>query len=128
MARFTLNRKETLKSRTAISELFSVQNKLARYPNLAFWNAIPYEDSKNPILFAVSVPKRNFKKATDRNLLKRRIREAYRLNKHMLSANFSDQNQIHVIFVYTAREILPYSEIESSIIYILRKLNHKLLK
>ena len=53
----------------------------------------------------VSVPKRFFKRAVKRNLLKRRIRESYRLQKDILPV------PVDVAFFYQAREVLPYSEI-----------------
>ncbi len=53
----------------------------------------------------VSVPKRFFKRAVKRNLLKRRIRESYRLQKDLLSA------PVDVAFLYQAREVLPYDTV-----------------
>ena len=53
----------------------------------------------------VSVPKRFFKRAVKRNLLKRRIRESYRLQKDLLSA------RVDVAFLYQAREVLPYDTV-----------------
>lgn len=58
----------------------------------------------------VSVPKRNFKRAVKRNLLKRRIRESYRLNKMLLSA---PQGCVaHILFVYISKDIMEFSHIE----------------
>lgn len=56
----------------------------------------------------VSVPKRNFKRAVKRNLLKRRIRESYRLQKDLLTA------PVDVMFVYQGREVLPFADIYAS--------------
>ena len=53
----------------------------------------------------VSVPKRFFKRAVKRNLLKRRIRESYRLQKDLLSA------PVDIAFLYQAREVLPYDTV-----------------
>ncbi len=65
----------------------------------------------------VSVPKRHFKRAVKRNLLKRRIREAYRLNKDLLSNAKSD-----IMLVYTSAQVLPFSEIEADVKSILKKI------
>ena len=53
----------------------------------------------------VSVPKRHFKRAVKRNLLKRRIRESYRLQKDLLPA------PVDVAFLYQSREVLPFDDI-----------------
>jgi ribonuclease P protein component len=68
------------------------------------------------VLFSVS--KRSFKRAVDRNLIRRRIKEAYRLNKSFLANNFPP----YIAFIYVAKEILPYQNIEKSIKSVLKKL------
>ena len=67
----------------------------------------------------VSVPKKLFKRAVKRNLLKRRLRESYRLQKEKLTtADHAD-----LMFVYNTKEILPYSEIYSSMGQIIDRIN-----
>ena len=71
----------------------------------------------------ISVPKRNFKKAVDRNKIKRLVRESYRKNKSsLLDSRVSSEKQLLIGLVYTGNTILPYAEIERKIILILQRL------
>lgn len=65
----------------------------------------------------VSVPKRNFKRAVRRNLLKRRIRESYRLQKSLVSNCSAD-----IFFIYTGRQVMSFDEIYSSVGAILKRI------
>lgn len=81
-----------------------------------------FNDSRIPpikILFAV--PKRKFSKAVDRNLLKRRMREAYRKNKNKLIEYYSNSNKsMDIMIIYSSSEIKKYEEIENKIILLLK--------
>ncbi len=68
----------------------------------------------------VSVPKRHFKRAVKRNLLKRRIREAYRLNKSLLSSLSVD-----IMFIYSSLQVEEYSRIEEDVKAILTKIKDR---
>ena len=76
---------------------------------------------------AVSVPKRLFKRAVDRNLLKRRIREAYRQNKKDLYALLQQKNRtLHIVIQYQQREIADFRTIEKGMLNGMTKLKEKL--
>lgn len=66
----------------------------------------------------VSVPKRNFKRAVKRNLLKRRIRESYRRQKELLGSG------VDVLFIYTSREVLPYEVVYADMTSALNAIGH----
>ena len=87
------------------------------------------EEGPFPVSMGVSVPKRLFKRAVDRNLLKRRIREAYRLNKHGLYDLLLQSDQkLHMFIQYTQKEISDFRSIEAGILKGLEKLRQELLK
>ena len=69
----------------------------------------------------ISVPKKLFKRAVKRNLLKRRIRESWRKQKHMLTL----EGNFDILLIYSVKEILSYEEIYSSIGQVIDALNAK---
>lgn len=78
-----------------------------------------------PVRVLLSVPKHNMRKAVDRNLIRRRMKEAYRRNKHILYSPLSSLHQEMLLCItYNSREILPYALIRDEIIVLL----HRLLK
>lgn len=68
----------------------------------------------------ISVPRKNFKKAVDRNLIKRRIRESFRLNKNLLPAG----RKLMIAYIYTAKEILTFAQIQERLIRTLKRFDH----
>ena len=68
----------------------------------------------------IAVPPKNFRKAVDRNLLKRRIREAYRLNKHRIAAS----EKLLIAYIYNAKEILTFSQIQERLVKTFNRFDH----
>lgn len=107
----TLGRKERLHGDKAIRQLFNEGHSGFIYPFRFFYSMINGTEDTAAIL--VSVPKKSFKRAVKRNLLKRRIREAYRLNKATINAvRTVSTSGINIAFIYAAKEVLDYTTIE----------------
>ncbi len=124
----TFDKDERLKSRKIIHELFESGKILHNYPFKVLYAYRLSHESKFPAQIAVSVSKKNFKRAVDRNYIKRKIREAYRTNKHDLYSILTDRNQILYLFViYTAKKDLAYSVIEQEIRSLISTLKQKVL-
>ncbi len=129
MPDLTFKRKERLKSRKILSQLFSKGASFSAFPLRIVWTPILNPQSDAPAQMALSVPKKKFNKAAHRNLLRRRIREAYRLNKHSLYENIADcQHQYGFMFIYVAKEALPFEKIEGAMIHSLKRLSRELNK
>ena len=124
---FTFQKGERLKSRKTIGKLFTEGKSFISYPIRFVWVKMESPLSEFPLQMALTVPKRSFPKAVDRNRLRRRVREAYRLNKHSIYQKLdSPQDQYGIMLIYVARETLDFHKIEEGVKKGLRKLPHRL--
>lgn len=122
MKAFTLSSKEKLKSRKSIDRLFKEGKQLSLFPVKQVYIIHELPQGQRSSLFSVSVPKRNFKKAVDRNKIKRLFREAYRLNCLQLKEELAkQQKQIMIMYIYVGREIPDYHELEQKIITLIER-------
>jgi ribonuclease P protein component len=119
MIKQTFQKKERLSSKKTIERLFdkgSTETKTSYlFPFKVFYL---FDSSASPealpqVLFTIS--KRNFKRAVDRNLLRRRCREAYRKNKHLFFESSKGQVPSSIAFVLIAKEEVSYEVIERSL-------------
>jgi len=118
MGRFSLGKNERLSRETWIQELFNKGSSFYFHPFKVLY--LPHPDSGstvNEVLF--SVPKRQFKRAVDRNKIKRRLREAYRLNKSEMTA----ARKWLIAYIYTAKTILPSETFQQKVLGTIHKIS-----
>jgi ribonuclease P protein component len=114
-------KKERLCGKTAISKLLA-QGRHASVPGMRFLYMT--ETGNDHARLLISVPKKIFKRAVKRNLYKRRIRESWRRQKHMLDV----AKGVDILIIYSSKELLSYEEIYSGIGLIIEKINRQLSK
>lgn len=105
---------EKLCSETAIERLFSrtdaaVSSTLS-YPLRLAWR-VDRERSVECPRFLVSIPKKRLRHAVDRVAMRRKVREAYRLNRHLIGRDLP----VDLAFIYVADKLLPYQRVESAV-------------
>ncbi len=110
MASFSFRKSERLYKKKAIQELFDKGSSFYVHPFRVYYKPSADEKTNHQIMFSVS--KRNFKNASDRNLIKRRMREAFRLNKAIISGIAT----LQMVYIYTAKEILNFKEVKSRLV------------
>lgn len=116
--KYGFSKSEKLTGKTKIEGLFKTGSSFY-LDSIRVRYQVASESSTHEIL--ISVPKKIFKRAVDRNLLKRRMREAYRLNKHLI--HLEDQKIFYSIgFIYLSKEILTFHEIQDQLIRCLERL------
>jgi ribonuclease P protein component len=124
----SFKKEERLCNKRLIERLYSNGSSFHLYPFRVTF--LLSKEILVPAQVLIAVPKRRFKRAVDRNLLKRRIREGYRINKQLLLYEFLDQQQAKVLFSiqYIGKEIHDYRFIELKLRETLLKLQNEYTK
>ena len=110
--KYIFSNKERLSSTKIINSLFNTGNNSVLYPFKVYWMEVD-EIFKFPARVLINVSRKKISRSSKRNLLKRRIKEAYRLNKHILYKSLKSNNKsIILAYIYISPEIVKYIEIE----------------
>lgn len=116
--KYTYPKEEKLKSRNTIDLMFTEGKSVSKYPLRLVYVPLP-ETVENQIKVGVSVSKRHFKKAVDRNYFKRLLRETYRHNKHLLLDNIPGNYAF--MLMYQTKDRLSLEEINTKTIQLFEK-------
>ena len=119
----SFKKEERLCNVKLIDKLYHNGSSFLVYPFRIIWLAAD-SDLPFPAQILISIPKKRFKKAVDRNLLKRRIREIYRLNKSEMLYPFLNQRSEKIILAinYIGNEISEYASLEKKFISAIQRL------
>lgn len=119
--RYTFTKEERLCNKVILEQLFSEGISIFSFPFkiLLIQQTL---DTQSTVKVVFSVPKRNFKQAVKRNLIRRRMRESYRLNKTILTNNCIPGTQLSVMFIYIDKSVQEYKVIEKGIIKSMEKI------
>lgn len=142
MHELRLRKGEKLRHKLLIDRLFSKGSNLYEYPLRLTWNAVSTEDSESgfkhgfpsgvaPLQFFVSIPKKKRRHAVDRVLMRRRVREAYRLNRISLKELIDSKPELRTVslaFIYLSSNNKDYQTIEKKMCLLLEKLSERLCK
>lgn len=115
---------EKLKSRNTIDALFSDGKSVSKYPLRLVYLAQPA--GADLVKMGVSVSKKYFKKAVDRNYFKRLLRESYRLNKSLLLENL--ENEYAFMLLYQTKDRLTFAEIQTKTVQLFEKFHAEISK
>lgn len=123
---FSFSKNERIKSKKEISRIF--KDGIFFYSENINVKIIKSKDNKQILhKIGISVPKRLFKLAVDRNKLKRRIREAYRLNKQILYTSIDNEcKKYNLFFIYRSNKISSFKDIAYDIIKLLTEVDEYL--
>lgn len=123
--RFTLSKEERICSKKLINELFTGNGRsMTAFPLRVVFMKRTIVDDQPRAAMLVSVPKRYFKHAVDRNRVKRQVREAFRRNKSIINQNLTDDHEaVAMAFVWLTDEKYPSSEVENRMVRLLTRIS-----
>ena len=130
MATHTLYKQERLCGQRLTEQLFDRKESrsVALFPVRAVWRETERREGEPPVRLLVSVSKRHFKRAVKRNRVKRQLREAYRLNKQVLTSVVEQRPEraLAVGVVWLADALFPTAVVEAKMVGLLNRIAGKL--
>ena len=133
----SFQKRERMVSRKLIDTLFGAcpakqglesrgSQSMAAYPLRAVYMKKVRARDDAPVQVLVSVPKKHFKHAVDRNRIKRQVREAFRQHKQLLYEALAEQEQLLLAFIWLSEEHYPSQHVESRVVSLMQRVAEKL--
>lgn len=127
MSIYTFPKTEHLCLKKEIDALFSGESvALVAFPLRVLFQSVSLCETSPRVKVLISVSKKKFRQAVDRNRAKRQIREAYRLQKHLLLSALPEGTALHVAFIWISDKAVPSSLVHSRMRSLLLRMNEKL--
>ena len=126
--KFGFRKRERMVSLRLIDELFGGghSRSVAAFPLRAVFMSRQRDAHDEPLQMLVSVPKKHFHHAVDRNHVKRQVREAWRLHKQLLVEAIAPDKQLLVAFVWLSDSLMSTPDVEERVAGIVKRLQEKL--
>ena len=120
----TFKKEERIVSNLLIESLFEKGNSqsLSAYPLRAVYLRTEHREGCAPVQLLISVPKKKFKHAVDRNRVKRQIREAYRKNKAILEGTVGEEQMLLIAFIWLSDRHFATNEVEKRVVSLLKQM------
>ena len=121
----TFKKEERIVSNLLIETLFEKGNSrsLTAYPLRAVYLRTEHREGCAPVQLLISVPKKKFKHAVDRNRVKRQIREAYRKNKAILEGTVGEEQMLLIAFIWLSDRHFATNEVEKRVVSLLKQMD-----
>lgn len=119
------DQKMRLKRRKIIEKLFKNGHSFGMYPLRAVWIEVEQSPENCTVQMGVSVAKKKFPRAVDRNRIRRQVREAFRIHQDLFK---KIEVPIALMVLYTATEALPFSDIEGAMLRLQKKICKQVAK
>ena len=120
--RYTLGKEERLKSRKIIEQLFKEGKLFTAFPFRIIWK-YQTEQNGNSLQAGFTVSTKYFKKAVDRNRIRRLMKEGYRLQKYALQTTLENANlQLAIFIIYVGKEIPEYGLVVEKMAFVINRL------
>ena len=124
----TFCKKERVVSKKLIESLFEKgdSQSLAAFPMRVVYMQVERQAGDSLVQILISVPKKRFKHAVDRNRVKRQVRESYRLNKQIICDVIPENKQMLIAFIWLSDKHYPTNEVQKRVVTLLQKIARKL--